>query len=47
MGKVNLLGNYPSPKKKRYESENVRTKKHSIVASNRAKNTYKQKKKDM
>ena len=33
MGKVNLLGNYPSPKKKRYVSENLRTIKHRIVAS--------------
>ena len=40
MGKVNLLGNYPSPKKKRYVSENLRTIKHRIVASYRSKEFY-------
>ena len=39
MGKVNLLGNYPSPKK-RYVSENLRTIKHRIVASYRSKEFY-------
>ncbi len=40
MGRVNLLGNYPSPKKKRYVSENLRTIKHRIVASYRSKEFY-------
>lgn len=40
MAKVNLLGNYPSPQKKRYVSEKLRTIKHRIVASYRSKEFY-------
>ena len=40
MNRVNLLGNYPNPKKKRYVSENLRTINHRIVASYRGKEFY-------
>ena len=40
MRRVNLLGNYPSPKNKRYVDENLRTIKHRIIASYRGKEFY-------
>ena len=40
MNRVNLLGNYPNPKNKRYVSENLRTINHRIVASYRGKEFY-------
>ena len=40
MVKINLLGNYPNPKNKRYVSDKLRTIKHRIVASYRDKEFY-------